>query len=60
MEQDFHGDLQVNLTWLFAFFSGVLEWIVLILVQFERYLFTLPKLADKVGRACLNWWRHEG
>ena len=25
MEQDFHGDLQVNLTWFFAFFSGVLD-----------------------------------
>ena len=25
MEQDFHGDLQVNLAWFFAFFFGVLE-----------------------------------
>ena len=25
MEQDFHGDLQVNLTWFFASFSGVLD-----------------------------------
>ena len=25
MEQDFHGDLQVNLAWFFAFFSGVLD-----------------------------------
>ena len=25
MEQNFHGDLQVNLKWFFAFFSGVLE-----------------------------------
>ena len=24
-EQDFHGDLQVNLTWFFASFSGVLD-----------------------------------
>ena len=24
MEQDFHGDLQVNLAWFFAVFSGVL------------------------------------
>ena len=24
MEQDFHGDLQVNLSCFFAFFSGVL------------------------------------
>ena len=25
MEQDFHGDLQVNLAWFFSFFSGVLD-----------------------------------
>ena len=25
MEQDFHGDLQVNLAWFFAFFSGVID-----------------------------------
>ena len=25
MEQDFHGDLQVNVTWFFACFSGVLD-----------------------------------
>ena len=25
MEQDFHGDFQVNVTWFFAFFSGVLD-----------------------------------
>ena len=23
MEQDFHGDFQVNITWFFAFFCGV-------------------------------------
>ena len=38
MEQDFHGDFQVNVTWFFACFSGVLVWIVLILVWFERSL----------------------
>ena len=37
-EQDFHGDFQVNVTWFFASFSGVLDWIVLILVWFERSL----------------------
>ena len=37
MEQDFHGDLQVHLAWFFTVFSGV------------RVLFTLHKLADKVG-----------
>ena len=25
MEQDFHADLQVNLAWFFAFFSGILD-----------------------------------
>ena len=25
MEQDIHGDLQVNLAWCFAVFSGVLD-----------------------------------
>ena len=38
MEQDFHGDLQVNLAWFFAFSSSVLDLIVLILVWFERSL----------------------
>ena len=37
MEQDFHGDFQVNVTF-FASFSGVLDWIMLILVWFERSL----------------------
>ena len=38
MEQDFHGDFQVNVMWFFASFSGVHDWIVLILVWFERSL----------------------
>ena len=25
MEQDFHGDFQVDVTWFFACFSGVLD-----------------------------------
>ena len=32
VEQDFHGNFQVNVTWFFDFFSGVLDRIVLILV----------------------------
>ena len=36
MEQDFHGNFQVNVTWFFAFFSIFLDWIVLVLVLFER------------------------
>ena len=38
VEQDFHGNFRVNVTWFFAFFSSVLDWIVLILVWFERSL----------------------
>jgi len=38
VEQDFHGNFQVNGTWFFAFFSGVLVWILLIPVWFERSL----------------------
>ena len=38
MEQDFHGDVWVSVTWFFASFSGVLDWVVLILVWFERSL----------------------
>ena len=38
VEQDFHGNFQVSVTWFFAFFSGVLDWIVLNLVWFERSL----------------------
>ena len=26
VEQDFHGNFQVNVTWFVAFFSGVLVW----------------------------------
>ena len=40
MEQDFHVDFQVLVTWFFASFSGVLDWIVLILVWFERSLYS--------------------
>ena len=38
VEQDFHGKFQASVTWFFAFFSGVLNWIVLNLVWFERSL----------------------
>ena len=48
MEQDFHGGFQVNVTWFFASFSGVLDWIVLILVWFERSLHS----AQVSGQSC--------
>ena len=48
MEQDFHGDFQVNFTWFFASFSGFLDWIVLILVWFERSLHS----AQVSGKSC--------
>ena len=38
VEQHFYGNFQVNVMWFFAFFSCVLDWIVLILVWFERCL----------------------
>ena len=38
VEQDFHGNFKVNITWFFAFFSGVFDWIVFTLVWFERSL----------------------
>ena len=48
VEQDFHENFQVNVTWFFAFFSGVLDWIVLILVCFERSLHS----AQVRGQSC--------
>jgi len=48
MEQDFHGDFQVNVTWFFASFSSVLDLIVLILVWFERSLHS----AQVRGQSC--------
>ena len=36
IEYDFHGNFWVNITWFFAFFTGLLDWIILILVWFER------------------------
>ena len=50
VEQDFHGSFQVNVTWFSAFFSGVLDWIVLILVWFERFLHSAP---------LKNSWHHK-
>ena len=47
--QDFHGNFLVNVTWFVAFFSGVLDWIVLILVWFERSLHS----AQVIGQSCL-------
>ena len=38
VEQDFHGNFHAYVTCLFAFFTGVLDWIVRILVLFERSL----------------------
>ena len=38
VEQDVHGNFQVNVTWFFAFFLGALAWIVLMVVWFERSL----------------------
>ena len=50
MEQDFQEDFQVNVTWYFASFSGVLDWTVLILVWFERSLHS-----TQVSRQSCPW-----
>ena len=47
MEQDFHGDFQVNVTWFFACFCGVLTELCSFWYGLKD-LFTLHKLADKV------------
>ena len=49
VEQDFHGNFQVNVTSFFASFSGVLDWIVLILVWFERSLHSAPVSGHKLS-----------
>ena len=38
VEKDFDGNFRVTVTRSFTFFSGVLDWIVLILVRLERSL----------------------
>ena len=48
VEQDFPGNFQVYVTWFFDFFFGVLDWIVLILVWFERPLHS----AQINGQSC--------
>ena len=48
VEQDFHGNFRVSVTWFVAFFSSVLDWIVLILVWFERSLHS----AHISGQSC--------
>ena len=35
MEQDFRGNLHVNVTLFYVFFFGAVNWIVLILTWFE-------------------------
>ena len=50
VEQDFHGNFQVNVTWFFAFFFGVFDWIMLILVWFERSLHSA-----QVSGQCCPW-----
>ena len=50
VEQDFHCNFQVNVTRFFAFFSGVLDWIVFILVWFER-----PLHSAHVSRQSCPW-----
>ena len=47
MEQDFHGNFQVNVTWFFAF--SLVSWTELCSLWYGlKDLFTLHKLPDKV------------
>ena len=48
MGQDFHGNFQVNVTWFVAFFSGVPDRIVLILIWFESPL----HFSQVIGQRC--------
>ena len=48
LEQDFHGDLQVNLTWFFLPFSPVSLTELCSFWYGLKDLYTLHKLADKV------------
>ena len=48
VEQDFNGNFFFNVTWFFAFFSGVLDLIVLTFWYGLKDLFTLHTLANKV------------
>ena len=47
VELDFQGNFRVDVTWFFAFFPGVLDCIVFILVWFERPLHS-AHIKDKV------------
>ena len=38
------GNLRANIKWFFAFFSGLLDWIMLILLWFERYFYPTQNL----------------
>ena len=58
VEQDFHGSFQVNVTWFSAFFSGVLDWIVLILVWFERFLHSAPLKKLMTSQVVEGTWIH--
>ena len=50
VEQDFHGNFQVDVTCMvFAFFCSVLDWIVLILVWFERSLHSAQVSGHKLS-----------
>ena len=49
VEQHFHGNFRINVTRFFAFFSSVLDWIVLTLVWFGRSLHS----AHISGQSCL-------
>ena len=47
VEQDFHGNSQVNVAWFFALFSSVLDSVLILLVWFERFLHS-ARLSDDI------------
>ena len=57
VEQDFHGNFQVNVICLFSLFLCVLDWIVLILVWFERSLH--PAQVSRYRGYYMAAWRYE-
>ena len=47
VEQDFHGNFQVNVAWFLALFSSVLGSVLILLVWFERPLHS-ARLSDDI------------
>ena len=55
VEQDFHGKFQVNVIHFFAFFSGALDWMVLLLVWFKKTLHFTQVSGQKLMMSQAVW-----